>query len=283
MLDHLLLPFQYEYMVRAMWVCGLTGGVCGLLSGYVTLKGWSLMGDALSHAVVPGVALAALAGWPLAVGAFIAGMLAVGAMGFIKSARVIREDAAMGVVFTAFFALGLVLISKFPSGVDLKTIVFGNVLAIGGSDVVQLVGICGVVVAVVVFKWRDLMLCCFDPAQARSMGLRVSWYEGVLLAMLSAMAVGALITVGAVLVMGLLVAPGATAYLLTDRFGRMLWIAAGLGAGASFLGAYASFFINGATGGCVVCLQALCFVVALIWAPRHGLLARGAMGKGGGV
>jgi manganese/iron transport system permease protein len=269
----LLTPFHYDYMLTAMGTCALIGGVCGLLSGFITLKGWSLMGDALSHAVVPGVALAYMAGLPFAVGAFTSGLLAAGAMAFVKIKTPVREDAVIGIVFTSFFALGLLLISLFPSQVDLKSIIFGNILGIARADIIQVVIVSAVCLLVLAFKWRDLMLFCFDPNQARALGLRAGMLHVVLLLLLSATAVAALQAVGAMLVVAVLVTPGATAYLLTDRFGVMLIIGAFLGAVTSFIGAYASYYFDGATGGCIVSLQTLVFLTALVFAPKHGLLA----------
>ncbi len=268
-----LTPFQYEYMVTAMWVSALIGGVCGLLSGFVTLKGWSLMGDALSHAVVPGVALAYFSGLPFAVGAFSTGLIAAGAMAFVKVKTPVREDAVIGIVFTSFFALGLLLISLFPSGVDLKAIIYGNILGIARADVVQVVIVSAVCVLILGLKWRDLMLFCFDPNQAAALGLPVRTLHVTLLILLSATAVAALQTVGAILVVAMLVTPGATAYLLTDRFGWLLCLASGIGAVCSFAGAYASYYVDGATGGCIVTLQTLVFLIVLVVAPKHGLLA----------
>lgn len=279
--QELLVPLQYDYMLRAIWVSALVGGVCGLLSSFVTLKGWSLMGDALSHAVVPGVAVAYIIGVPFALGAFIAGILAAAAMAFIRAQSRIREDATIGIVFTAFFALGLVLISLFPSGMDLKTILYGNILAIEGGDIVQVVGISLVTLLVLVLKWRDLMLYCFDPNQARALGLRAGLLHVILLTLLAATSVAALQAVGAILVLAMLVTPGATAYLLTDRFGNMLWISTGLGVVSSLGGAYASYFLNGATGGCIVTLQTILFLLAFVFAPKQGMLAsRRAMRRG---
>jgi len=269
----LLTPFHYDYMVTAMWTSALIGGVCGLLSGFVTLKGWSLMGDALSHAVVPGVAIAYLLGLPFAVGAFTSGLLAAGAMAFVKIKTPVREDAVIGIVFTAFFALGLLLISLYPSQIDLKSIIFGNILGIAPADVIQVVIVSGLCLLVLALKWRDLMLFCFDIDQARALGLRVGVLHVTLLLLLSATAVAALQAVGAMLVVAMLVTPGATAYLLTDRFSVMLRIGAALGAVTSFVGAYLSYFFDGATGGCIVSLQALIFIVVLLVAPKHGVLA----------
>jgi ABC-type Mn2+/Zn2+ transport system permease subunit len=268
-----LTPFQYEYMFTAMWTCTLIGGVCGLLSGFITLKGWSLMGDALSHAVVPGVALAYLAGLPFALGAFTSGVIAAAAMAFVKMKTPVREDAVIGIVFTSFFALGLLLISLFPSRVDLKSIIFGNISGISPGDILQVVIVAGVCLLVIALKWKDLLLFCFDPNQARALGLRAGFLHVLLLLLLSATAVAALQAVGAILVIAVLVTPGATAYLLTDRFGVMLLLGAGIGAVTCFAGAYASYFVNGETGGCIVTLQTLVFLAVLTFAPKHGLLA----------
>lgn len=273
MFDHLLEPFRYDYMLTALWVSALIGAVCGLLSGFVTLKGWSLLGDALSHAVVPGVALAALAGLPFSLGAFTSGLLAAAAMSFVKLKTPVREDAVIGVVFTAFFAFGILLISLYPMQIDLKSIIFGNILAIAPEDVVQLVAISAVCLLVIALKWRDLLLFSFDPNQARTLGLPVRLLHLTLLLLLSATTVAALQAVGAVLVVAMLITPGATAYLLTDRFGKLMLIGSALGAVTAFGGAYASYFLDGATGGCIVVLQTLCFLLALVFAPRHGLLA----------
>lgn len=272
-LQYLLNPLQYEYMLRAIWVSALVGGVCGFLSSFVTLKGWSLMGDALSHAVVPGVVIAYLLGLPFALGAFVAAILATGAMAFIRAQSRIREDATIGIVFTSFFALGLVLITAFPAGLDLKVILYGNILGIAAGDVMQVVVIAVVVLCLLGLKWRDLMLYCFDANQARTLGIKPMVLHMILLGSLAAVSVAALQAVGAILVLAMLVTPGATAYLLTDRFGKMIWISSGLGIVTSMLGSYASYFLNGATGGCIVSLQALVFLGVFVLAPKHGLLA----------
>jgi manganese/iron transport system permease protein len=273
MIDQLLIPLQYDYMLRAIWTSALVGGTCGLLSSFVTLKGWSLMGDALSHAVVPGVAIAYILGLPFAVGAFIAGLMAAGTMAWIKAKSRIREDATIGIVFTAYFALGLFLISLFPARVDLKVILLGNILGISDPDVWQVILISGVTILTLLVKWKDLMLFCFDPNQARTLGLRAGLLNLTLLSLLAATSVAALQAVGACLVVAMLITPGATAYLLTDRFGKMLWLSSGMGVATSLAGAYASYFFNGATGGCIVTLQTLVFFTAFIFAPKHGILA----------
>lgn len=273
MIETLLTPLQYDYMLRAIAVSAVIGGVCAFLSCFITLKGWSLMGDALSHSVVPGVAVAYYAGWPFAAGAFLAGLLAAGGMAFVKTKTRLREDAVIGVVFTAFFALGLLLISLFPSQVDLRSIVFGNILGISNPDIIQVLLISAVTLIVLGLKWRDLLLFCFDSNQARALGLNTTGLHVMLLTLLSATAVAALQTVGACLVVAMLVTPGATAYLLTDRFGRMIGLATAMGVGTSLVGAYASYFFDGSTGGCIVTLQSALFVVALIFGPKHGLIA----------
>lgn len=272
-LHSLLTPFQYDYMLRAIWVSALIGGVCGFLSSFVTLKGWSLMGDALSHAVVPGVAVAYILGLPFAAGAFVAGLLAAGTMAFIKAKSRIREDATIGIVFTAYFALGLLLISLFPARVDLKVILLGNILGISDPDIGQVLVISAVTLVVLGLKWKDLMLFCFDANQARALGLRAGLLHVILLALLAATAVAALQAVGACLVVAMLVTPGATAYLLTDRFGRMLALSSAMGLATSLAGAYASYYFNGATGGCIVTLQTLVFLAAFLFAPKQGIIA----------
>jgi ABC-type Mn2+/Zn2+ transport system permease subunit len=283
MIETLLIPLHYEYMVKAILVSGLIGGVCAFLSCFITLKGWSLMGDALSHAVVPGVAIAYLAGWPFAAGAFFTGLLAAFGMSFVKSKTRLREDAVIGVVFTSFFALGLLLISLYPSTVDLRTIVFGNILGISDPDIWQVVIISAITLGVLGMKWRDLLLFCFDPAQARALGLHITALHVTLLTLLSATAVAALQTVGACLVVAMLVTPGATAYLLTDRFGNMVLLAVGMGVVTSLVGAYASYFFDGSTGGCIVTLQTIFFLLALAFAPKHGLLTARARRLGDAV
>ncbi len=273
MIEILLTPFHYDYMLRAIWVSALIGGTCGFLSSFVTLKGWSLMGDALSHAVVPGVAIAYILGLPFALGAFVAGLLAAATMAFIKARSRIREDATIGIVFTAYFALGLLLISLFPARVDLKVILLGNILGISDPDIEQVIAISAVTLLVLGLKWKDLMLFCFDSSQARTLGLRPALLHVILLSLLAATAVAALQAVGACLVVAMLVTPGATAYLLTDRFGKMLWLSSGMGVATSLVGAYASYYFNGATGGCIVTLQTLVFLAAFVFAPKHGILA----------
>ena len=272
-LTELLVPFSYDYMLKAMWVSALVGAVCAFLSAYLMLKGWSLMGDALGHSIVPGVAGAYIIGAPFAVGAFFAGILAALGMSFVKQHTRLREDAVIGLVFTTLFALGLLMASIWPTSVSIQTIVLGNILAISDEDVVQVAIIAGVSLAVMAFIWKDLMVTFFDENHARSIGLNTGLLKIVFFTLLSACTVAALQTVGACLVIAMVVTPGATASLLTDRFGRLIVIAVALGAVTSFVGAYLSFFLDGATGGVIVTLQTLLFLAAFYLAPKHGLLA----------
>ncbi len=273
MIEALLEPFQYGYMVNAMWVSALTGAVCAFLSVYLMLKGWSLMGDALSHAIVPGVAAAYMLGAPFALGAFFAGGLAAGAMLFINQRTALRQDAIIGMVFITFFGLGLFMVSLSPTSVSIQTIVLGNILAVTPADTLQLALIGGISLVALFLKWRDLMAVFFDENHARSIGLNVQALKFMFFVLLSASTVAALQTVGAFLVIAMVVTPGATAYLLSDRFERLIIIAVVIGASTSFIGAYASYFLDGATGGVIVVLQTLVFLTAFVFAPKHGILA----------
>ncbi|MGB5871370.1 MAG: metal ABC transporter permease [Albidovulum sp.] len=272
MIETLLLPFQYGYMTNAMWVSALVGGVCAFLSVYLMLKGWSLIGDALSHSVVPGVAGAYMLGLPFALGAFVAGGLAAGAMLFLNQRSGLKEDAIIGLIFTAFFGLGLFMVSLSPMSVSVQTITMGNILAITPEDTLQLAIIGFVSLAVLLAKWKDLMVTFFDENHARSVGINTGLLKVVFFSLLSASCVAAMQTVGAFLVIAMVVTPGATAYLLTDRFSRLLILSVSIGATTSFVGAYLSFFLDGATGGLIVTLQTLVFLTAFVFAPKHGYL-----------
>jgi manganese/iron transport system permease protein len=273
MIGTLAEPFTYGYMLNAMWVSALVGAVCAFLSAFLMLKGWSLIGDALSHSIVPGVAGAYMLGLPFALGAFLAGGLAAGAMLFLNQRTKLREDAIIGMIFTSFFGLGLFMVSLSPTSVNIQTIVMGNILAITPADTLQLVLIAGVSLAILTARWKDLMVAFFDENHARSIGLRPGLLKAVFFTLLAACTVAALQTVGAFLVVAMVVTPGATAYLLTDRFPRLIGIAVAIGALSSFLGAYISYFLDGATGGVIVVLQTLVFLTAFVLAPKHGLLA----------
>ena len=266
-------PFTYGYMVNAMWVSALVGGVCAFLSAYLMLKGWSLIGDALSHSIVPGVAGAYMVGLPFAFGAFLAGGLAAGAMLFLNQRTKLREDAIIGLIFTSFFGLGLFMISLSPASVNVQTIVLGNILAVTPADTMQLVIIGGVSLAILLAKWKDLMVAFFDENHARSVGINPDRLKVLFFTLLAASTVAALQTVGAFLVIAMVVTPGATAYLLTDRFPRLIVISVVIGAVTSFVGAYASYFLDGATGGIIVVAQTLIFLAAFVFAPKHGLIA----------
>jgi manganese/iron transport system permease protein len=275
----LLEPFTYDYMVNAMWVSALTGAVCAFLSAYLMLKGWSLIGDALSHSIVPGVAGAYMIGLPFSLGAFIAGGLAAGAMLFINQRTKLREDAIIGLIFTGFFGLGLFMVSLSPTPINVQTIVLGNVLAISPGDIVQLAIIGGVSLVILSLKWKDLMVAFFDENHARSVGINPDHMRVLFFTLLAASTVAAMQTVGAFLVVALVVTPGATAYLLSDRFPRVILISVAIGVVTSFIGAYASFFIDGATGGIIVVLQTLIFLSAFVFAPKHGWLAARAKAR----
>ncbi|MAB00008.1 MAG: hypothetical protein CMN87_19545 [Stappia sp.] len=269
----LLEPFAYGYMTNAMWVSALVGGVCAFLSSYLMLKGWSLIGDALSHSVVPGVAGAYILGLPFALGAFLSGGLAAAAMLFLSDRSGLKVDVIIGIIFTSFFGLGLFIASVNPMAVSIQTITMGNILAITPGDTLQLAIIGFVSLAILLAKWKDLMVVFFDESHARSIGLRPGLLKAVFFVLLSACVVAAMQTVGAFLVIAMVVTPGATAYLLCDRFPRLITTSVAIGTLTSFVGAYASFFLDGATGGIIVVLQTLIFLVTFVFAPKHGLLA----------
>ena len=269
----MLEPFAYGYMVNAMWVSALVGGVCAFLSCYLMLKGWSLIGDALSHSVVPGVAGAYMLGLPFAFGAFLSGGLAALAMLFLTERSGLKTDVIIGIIFTSFFGLGLFMVSLNPIAVSIQQITMGNILAITPEDTLQLAIIGFVSLAVLLAKWKDLMVAFFDESHARSVGLRPDLLKLVFFTLLSASVVAAMQTVGAFLVIAMVVTPGATAYLLCDRFPLLLVTAVAIGTVTSFVGAYLSFFLNGATGGVIVALQTLGFLAAFVGAPKHGVLA----------
>jgi manganese transport system permease protein len=268
----LLEPLSHAFMVKALLVSALVGGVCGLLSCYMTLKGWALMGDAVSHAVMPGVVVAYALGLPFSLGAFVFGVGSVAAIGFVKQKSRIKEDTVIGLVFTGFFALGLVLVSKVRSNIDLTHILFGNVLGISGSDIQQTLLISALVITLLLVFRRDLLLFCFDPTHARSIGINTGLLHYMLLSVLSLTAVAGLQTVGVILVVAMLVTPGATAYLLTDRFDRMTLLAIASSVLSSLLGVYLSYWTDSSTAGCIVLAQTALFLLAFLFAPRYGIL-----------
>lgn len=273
-MELLLEPFTYKYMLNAIWISALVGLVCGFLSSYLILKGWSLIGDALSHAIVPGVAGAYMLGLPFAMGAFLAGGLAAAGIMFLNQQTSLKQDAIIGIIFTSFFALGLFMISISPTSIDVQKIILGNVLAISINDTIQLALIGGVTLLILFFKWKDIMLVFFDEHQAKAIGIDPFWIKVLFFTLLSASTVAALQTVGAFLVIALVITPGATAYLLTDRFPRLVAISSVIGATTCFFGAYLSYFLDGATGGIIVVLQTCLFLIVLVFAPKHGILGQ---------
>lgn len=272
-IDWFAVPLSYPFMQRALLVSLMVGAVCAVLSCYLVLKGWSLMGDAVSHAVLPGIVLAYVAGLPLAVGAFVAGLSCALLTGYLKESSRVKEDTVMGVVFSGMFGFGLVIFTKVETEQHLLHILFGNVLGVSVRDLIETALIAGVTLAIVLVKRRDLLLYCFDPNHARAIGLPVPVLHYGLLVLLSLTIVGSLKAVGIILVVAMLIAPGAIAFLLTDRFERMLMIATAVATGSSLLGTLISFHIDGATGACIVLVQATVFVLAFLFAPRRGLIA----------
>ncbi|ENN4247895.1 iron/manganese ABC transporter permease subunit SitC [Salmonella enterica subsp. enterica serovar Typhimurium] len=272
-MNWLVEPFGYQYILNAMWVSAMVGGLCAFLSCYLMLKGWSLIGDALSHSIVPGVAGAWMLGLPFSLGAFLSGGLAAGSMLFLNQRSRLKEDAIIGLIFSSFFGVGLFMVSLNPMSVNIQTIILGNVLAIAPADIAQLAIIGAVSLTILLLKWKDLMVVFFDETHARSIGLNPGRLKLLFFTLLSVSTVAALQTVGAFLVICLVVTPGATAWLLTDRFPRLLMIAVVIGSLTSFLGAWLSYWLDGATGGIIVVMQTLLFITAFIFAPKHGLLA----------
>ncbi len=274
LIDWVLEPLRHEFMVRALCISALVGSVCGLLSCYMTLKGWALMGDAVSHAVLPGVVLAYALGLPFSLGAFVFGVGSVATIGFVQQKSRIKEDTVIGLVFTGFFALGLVLVSNVRSNIDLFHILFGNVLGISNADIQQTLLISMVVFAVLLLFRRDLLMFCFDPTHARSIGINTGLLHYLLLSILSLAAVAGLQTVGIILVVAMLVTPGATAYLLTDRFDRMTLLAVASSVISSVVGVFVSYWSDRSPAGCIVLVQTGLFVLAFLFAPHHGILRR---------
>ena len=273
--DFLIEPLQYEFMIRALATTVIAAVVCAVLSCWLVLTGWSLMGDAVSHAVLPGVVLAYIVGAPFALGALLFGFLAVALIGAIRDTSRVKEDAAIGIVFTTLFALGLVLISVTPSQTDLSHIVFGNILGVSNGDLLQIGVLAAIAFAILVIKRRDLTLFAFDPTHAHAIGLNPKFLGALLLGLLALTSVVALQVVGVILVVAMLIIPGATAYLLTDRFGRMLIIAPVLSATCSVIGIILSYWMDAASGGLVILVQGAAFTVAYLFSPRQGLLTPG--------
>jgi manganese/iron transport system permease protein len=274
LLDWIAIPLSYPFMQRALVVSILVAAVCAVLSCYLVLKGWSLMGDAISHAVLPGIVIAHVLALPLAIGAFVAGLACALFTGYLKENSRIKEDTVMGIVFSGMFGFGLVLFTKVETDQHLNHILFGNVLGVTARDLIETAIVAGGTLLVVLLKRRDLLLYCFDPNHARSIGLPVRVLHYGLLVLLSLTIVTSLKAVGIILVIAMLIGPGATAYLLTDSFERMLVIASGIAIAAAAIGTVVSFHIDGATGACIVLIQAFFFLLAFLFAPRRGILMR---------
>ncbi|MFC5069102.1 metal ABC transporter permease [Flaviflagellibacter deserti] len=264
MLDTLLAPFQFEFMINALVISVLVAVPTALLSCFLVLKGWSLMGDAISHAVFPGVVIAYIVGLPYAAGAFAAGMMCALATGFLKDNSRIKQDTVMGIVFSGMFGLGLVLYVKIQSEVHLDHILFGDMLGIGTRDIAESAVIAAIIGGIIVLKWKDFLLHAFDPAQARALGLPVRLLHYGLLCLISLTIVGALKAVGIILAIAMLIAPGAIAFLLSRTFGTMLILSVAIAIAASLLGVYLSFFIDSAPAPTIVLLLTLAFVMAFV-------------------
>ncbi len=273
-MDVLIAPLEYDFMLRAIIVSSLVGAVCALLSCFLVLKRWSLLGDAVSHSVLPGVVLAYAAGLPFSLGAFVFGLGGVLGIGYIKQKVRLKDDAVIGIVYTTLFALGLVLVSKIPSNIDLMHVLFGYVLGISTADAWQVAGITLVVITLIVALRRSLLLYCFDPAHAKAIRLPVNIYHYLLLVLLALTVVASVQTVGIILVVAMLITPGATAHLLTDRFDRMLMISAGISVLSCIIGTYASYYLDVSTGGAIVLTLSLIFMLTFFLAPKYGVLAR---------
>jgi len=273
-MDFLITPLTYDFMLKAVIVSSLVGVVCALLSCLLVLKRWSLMGEAVSHSVLPGVVLAYVIGIPFSIGAFVFGLGSALSIGYIKQKVRLKDDAVMGIVYTTLFALGLVLVSKIPSNIDLMHILFGYVLGISDIDAWQTTGIAVLVAGVIIALRRSLLLYCFDPAHARAIRLNVSFYHYLLLVLLALTVVASVQTVGLILVVAMLIIPGAIAHLLTDKFDKMLLIASGVSVAACVAGAYASYYFDVSTGGAMVLVLGVIFILTFIAGPKYGILSR---------
>ncbi|KPH21034.1 MULTISPECIES: metal ABC transporter permease [Rhodococcus] len=274
LVELLLDPLQYGFMVRALAVAVVAAVVCAVLSCWLVLIGWSLMGDAVSHAVLPGVVLAYVVGAPFAIGALIFGLIAVALIGLIRNTSRVKEDAAIGIVFTTLFAFGLVLISVTPSQTDLNHIIFGNLLGVSSSDLLQVAILGALALSILLIKRRDLTLFAFDPIHANAIGLSPKRLGALLLGVLALTSVVALQAVGVVLVVAMLIIPGATAYLLTDKFSRMLVIAPVVSAVCAITGIYVSYYLDTASGGMVVMTQGIVFALVYLFSPSQGVIAK---------
>ena len=272
--DFVAVPLSYGFMQRALVIAVLVGAVCAVLSCYLVLKGWSLMGDAISHAILPGLVIATVLGIPLAIGAMAAGLICAVLTGYLKERSRVKEDTVMGIVFSGMFGFGLVLFTKIETDQHLLHVLFGNMLGVTMRDVVETAVVAGITLAAIAIKRRDLLVYCFDPQHARSIGLPVRLLHYGLLVLLSLTIVASLKAVGIILVVAMLVAPGAIGLLLTNRFDRMLMFASAVAIGSSVLGTLMSFHIDGSTGPCIVLIQAAAFLFALLFGSQSGVIRR---------
>ncbi|MEE3608510.1 metal ABC transporter permease [Avibacterium paragallinarum] len=274
MLSLLLEPFNYNYMMKAFLLSALIGGLCAFLSAYLMLKGWSLIGDALSHSVVPGVAIAYAFSFPYAIGAFLSGILAALAILWVKALSNLRQDAVIGFIFTTFFALGLFIISLNPTSINVNEIILGNILGISDEDLLQIIIMIIFCFLLLFLFWKDLLLVFFDEIQATAVGLSPFFYKLLFFTLLSASIVAALQTVGAILVIAMVITPGATAFLLTDKFKTLVIIAVILGILTNLFGVYFSYFLDCSTGGIIICFQTILFLLSFLFSPKYGLLRK---------
>ncbi len=270
-MSQLFEPLHFGFMRDALLVGVVIAAMCAMLSCFLILKGWSLMGDAISHAVLPGIVLAYIAGIPLAIGAFLSGLFCAVGTGFIQQNSRIKEDTVMGVVFTGLFAFGLVLFSQTHSDLHLDHILFGNILGITHAQRLETFLLGGAIIGIILLLRRDLLLICFDPSQARVLALPARFLNYLLLSVLSLAIVVSLKAVGIILVVAMLVTPGSVAYLWTDRFDKMLIISVATAVTSTVVGIFISYHIDGSTGACIVLTQALGFIISLLFAPKHGI------------